>query len=63
VKVHKLRDGDIAVSPDWNNGKPVRISRAGPLVRWQDVNAHGPAHQVRPGDTTEVTVKARRGGR
>lgn len=61
AKQTDLRDGDIAVSPDWNDGKPVRITIVGSVVRWQDVNSHGHAHQVRASDNTEVAVKARRG--
>ncbi|MDP4501006.1 hypothetical protein [Nonomuraea turcica] len=63
AKPHELHDGDIATTPDWNNGRPVRISRVGSAIRWQDVNAREHARQVPAGDTTEVTVKARRGGR
>lgn len=63
MKQHELRDGDIATSKDWNDGKPVRITKVGDTVRWQDVNGHGPARQIDPSDESEVTVQARRGGR
>lgn len=62
AKQTALRDGDIATSNDWNGGKPVRITKVGDTIRWQDVTAHQHAHQVSTGDNTEVTVKARRGG-
>lgn len=62
TKLRDLRDGDIVTHPDWNDGKPVRVTRAGTAVRWQDVNARQPARQV-PADDTDVTVQARRGGR
>ena len=58
-----LHDGDIATCPGWNGGRPVRITRNGDAVRWQDIGAHGHAHQVQPDDRSEVTVCARRGGR
>ena len=41
----------VVTRDDWNNGRPVRILDArttpdGTAVRYQDVGAHGCAHQV-----------------
>lgn len=63
AKQTDLRDGDIVTNPDWNNGRPVRITRVGDAIRWQDIGGHGPARQVAYDDDAEVTVTARRGGR
>lgn len=61
AKLADLQTGDIVTRPDWNNGRPVRVTRVGNTVRYQDVNAHGHARQA-PADDTDVTVKARRRG-
>jgi hypothetical protein len=62
TKVRDLHTDDIVTHDAWNGGRPVRITRVGDAVRYQDINAHQPARQV-AADDTDVTLQARKGGR
>lgn len=51
----KLSDGDSVTHPDWNDGKPVRITRLGDgAVRYQDAALRSRAVHVHVGDDTQI---------